>query len=421
MGGIETEKREDLMTRLCGLLLSAVLLAASAPAVEKGADSILKEAAGTYKKAETYQDRSEMVVEMSFKGMENKITIPFDLKVKKPGMMNLKSDSPLLGFIFAADGKSMWIYRKSSNEYRKLKEEPLLEVAKDGVGPLGMMKSPILLSTIVADDPLAEIEEDVTSKKIAGTETVDGAECDVIEMTQTGSTARIWVDRKRKLIVKLMMDMGGGGESPGGDAAPELTITEYHKDIRLDTEIPDAEFAFSPPEGAKLVEAFTREKKARTKRERVNLAGKPAPELELTDLDGKKHSLGDLKGKVVLIDFWASWCPPCRRELPHVQKIHEELGPKGLVVLGVNAEKDEAKLKKFLEEQKVTFPVLRDTDRKASKAYSVTAIPRVLIIGRDGTVAADFTGMKSEEVLREALANAGIAKETGGKDGKTAD
>ena len=399
------KQTEATMIRICAVvLLSTAFLSAPAFGSENGTDAVLKEAADTYKRAKTYRDQAEMVVEISIQDMENKITIPFDLTVKKPGMMRVESDNPLLGVSLVSDGKNIWNYKKGANEYTKKDAPELQALAKDEGGPLGMMKSPILLSTIVSGDPLAEIEEDVTSKRLVGTETVDGAECDVIEMTQTDSTARIWVDRKRKLIVKLVLEVGGGEKGAGGPAT--LKITETHKEIVLDDKVPDGEFTFSPPEGAKLVETFTRKKRSRKKRERADLTGKPAPELVLTDLNGKKHSLGNLKGKVVLIDFWASWCPPCRRELPHIQRIHEELGPKGVVVLSVNAEEDDAKLKEFLKEQKVTFPVLRDTERKASAAFSVTAIPRVLIIGKDGTVAADFTGMKSEEELKEALAKA---------------
>ena len=96
-------------------------------------------------------------------------------------------------------------------------------------------------------------------------------------------------------------------------------------------------------------------------------------------------------------------------ELPHVQKLHEELASQGLVVLGVNSEKDGAKLKKFLGNEKITFPVLRDTEQAASEAYKVTAIPRVIIIDREGTIRSDFTGLRTDEELRKALAEAGIA------------
>lgn len=402
------------MIRPCAIvLLSTSLLSAPAVGSENGTDAVLKEAADTYKRAKTYRGHSEMVVEISIHGMENKVTVPFDLAVKKPGMIRVESDNPLLGVSLVSDGKNIWNYRKGANEYTKKDAPELQDLAKDEGGPLGMMKSPILLSTIVSGDPLAEIEEDVTSKRLVGTETVDGVECDVIEMAQTDSTARVWVDRKRKLIVKLVLEVGGGEK--GADGPGSLTITETHKEIVLDGKVPDGEFTFSPPEGAKLVDSFTRKKRARKNKERADLTGTPAPDFILTDMEGKKHRLEDLRGKVVLLDFWASWCPPCRRELPHIQKIHEEMGPQGLVVLGVNAENDEAKLKEFLQGQKIGFPVLRDTERKASEAFSVTAIPRVLIIGKDGTVAADFTGLKTEEELKEALVKAGA----GGGEKKT--
>lgn len=402
------------MTKTGIITFSLLLLAATSLTAGEKADAVLKEVAGTYKRAGSYRDRSEVVVEISIQGMDNKVTAKYDIAVQKPDKISIQSDSPFLGVSFVSDGEHTWNFKNKSGEYTRSDAIALNELAKEESGPLGMMIKPILLSAIIGDDPLAEIEENVTSKKLLEPEKVDGQECDVIEMEQLTGSVKVWVDKKRKLIVKLQMDMSKAAKEMAGDKAespPTMKVTEYHRDIELDEKMPGGIFSFSPPPGAKLVDKFTSRKKSGKKRERANLTGKPAPAFSLTDLDGKEHTLKSLKGKVLLLDFWATWCPPCRRELPHVQKLHEELASQGLVVLGVNSEKDEAKLKKSLKENKITFPVLRDTERAASEAYKVTAIPRVIIIDRNGTVKADFTGIRTEEELKKALEEAGIAAE----------
>jgi thiol-disulfide isomerase/thioredoxin len=109
----------------------------------------------------------------------------------------------------------------------------------------------------------------------------------------------------------------------------------------------------------------------------------------------------------VLIDFWASWCGPCRRELPEIERLYREFKSQGLVVLGINNE-DRETASEFFTNSGYTFPVLMDATGDVGKAYRVEAIPTVLILGRDGRIAAHYVGVQSDSTLRSALADAGI-------------
>jgi peroxiredoxin len=113
----------------------------------------------------------------------------------------------------------------------------------------------------------------------------------------------------------------------------------------------------------------------------------PAPNFKLQSRDGKTVSLSDYKGQVVLVNFWATWCGPCRQEMPHLEAIYEKYKGLGFTMLGVNVEDNASGAKKWLEENgPVTFPVLFDTKQEIGKLYKVETMPTTVIIARDGTM-----------------------------------
>lgn len=137
--------------------------------------------------------------------------------------------------------------------------------------------------------------------------------------------------------------------------------------------------------------------------------GLTAPNFRLTDLSGRQVELNSLRGKVVIIDFWASWCGPCRYSMPRLESLHREFKDRGLVVLAVNIE-DPDDARAFLERNPFTFKVLSDADGRIAGAYGVEAIPTMFMIGADGRIIAHHVGVQTEETLRADLAKAGIQR-----------
>jgi cytochrome c biogenesis protein CcmG/thiol:disulfide interchange protein DsbE len=116
------------------------------------------------------------------------------------------------------------------------------------------------------------------------------------------------------------------------------------------------------------------------------------PPFTLPDLDGNQVSLSDFEGQVVVLDLWATWCPPCRVEIPFLESLHEELGPEGLVVLGVGLDQGGADvLAPFAADNGITYRVLVG-DRAIQERYGVTGIPTTFLIGKDGRIAGKHVG-----------------------------
>jgi peroxiredoxin len=127
----------------------------------------------------------------------------------------------------------------------------------------------------------------------------------------------------------------------------------------------------------------------------------------LTSMDGKTYSLESLRGKVVLLNFWATWCPPCRKEMPDMEALYRRFEKKGLVVLAVSDEERET-VAGFLAKQKYTFPVLLDPGRKVNDAFGVEGIPKSFIFDAEGKLVAQAIDMRTERQFLDLLKEAGL-------------
>jgi thiol-disulfide isomerase/thioredoxin len=121
----------------------------------------------------------------------------------------------------------------------------------------------------------------------------------------------------------------------------------------------------------------------------------PAPAFQLAGRGGKAIDLSQFKGQVVMINFWATWCGPCRQEMPLLEDIYKKYKPMGFTMLGVNVEPDSASAEAWLQKQKpVSFPIAFDTESKVSKLYNVAGMPSTVFVDRKGNVRVMHKGYK---------------------------
>jgi peroxiredoxin len=127
----------------------------------------------------------------------------------------------------------------------------------------------------------------------------------------------------------------------------------------------------------------------------------------LTDLQGKTWTLQSLRGKVVLVNFWATWCPPCRKEMPDLEALYQRFKNQGFVILGISDE-DASKVKQLLAERSVTYPILLDPGRKVNDLFRIEGIPKSFVYDRSGKMVAQAIDMRTQGQFLELLARAGL-------------
>lgn len=179
-----------------------------------------------------------------------------------------------------------------------------------------------------------------------------------------------------------------------------------YKDVRINSGLKEELFQYAPPEGVNVIDMakmMEKMKQGTQEEEKQDaMVGKACPDFSLADLNGKKFESSNLQGKISIIDFWASWCPPCLKELPLIEKVHQNLKGDNEVQLLTITDDDKQKATDFIKENKYTFPVLIDEGGSVSRSFGIDSIPRVFVIGKDGKIEAVYIGY--HEDIEDTLA-----------------
>lgn len=207
-----------------------------------------------------------------------------------------------------------------------------------------------------------------------------------------------WIDRDRKILVKEQARV----HSTIPEHKYESSHTTTYSGNEFDTSFPDSLFKFVPPADAARVE--------KTDWEPVELVGKSAPPLKLKTLDGKDFDLHSLQGRPVIVDFWATWCVPCRESMPHLAKLNDDFKESGLAVVSVSKDDDPADAARFVAKNKYSWVHVADPKWGSDLDWGPSAIPRLVLIGKNGVVlfeSSDGLDKAEEAKIRTALSEMG--------------
>src|SRR5262245_40548377 len=325
---------------LAALVVAAVAVTVAADATKPATDAtaLLTSLGKRYRTLSSYEFEGVVRMRVTVQDKSQDYEVPFRLVAVKPTKVRTEIQNPSISFVQVSDGQQTLVYVREAKQYTKEATPP---APTDSAGKAAAAARMAFGTPI---QRYLSLEERLLSARVVGEANVSMGDrpvtCQMIEATyetpdpnrMTVSPYTYWIDRESRAIVRdsVLVRMPG----PGGVPTAMTTVTVYRR-ARVDQPVPDSVFAFRPPSDAKLV------KKIEMPGESGNqtpspLVGKPAEDFALADLTGKQRRLSALKGKVVLIDFWATWCGPCRRELPNIAKLHKELTAKGLAIVAVN-------------------------------------------------------------------------------------
>lgn len=266
-----------------------------------------------------------------------------------------------------SDGKTVWEYFPESNQYMTFLQGNLRHTIADRYGLIDQTRG---------------------SANIAGSERLGGVDCTLVKIERPDSVRTLWIDPKTNFILK-------DDDVTTSKKSTAHTVTTFSP-VRLLPTADEQLFTFDPQK----VQAKPRDQLQR--QAPTKSVGKPAPDFALSDLKNKPLDVGELKGKVVLLDFWATWCAPCRAELPDLELLHRDFKDKGLLVLGVDAEEPEDQAA-FMEKFGYTFRSLVDPNDKIKNLYNVNGIPTTVLIDKEGNIQMFDIGTASYESLRETV------------------
>ncbi len=387
---------------LVGLLGFALLVALAPTCAQAGqltAGEVLQKTSETYRKLRNYRFMAVKESVLSAMQIAQSGESQITLAVAQPGKVRLNLKNPQQEIIIVSDGETTWTCLPKRKQYSKVsgatsgaggddesegggETDVLTEMQRVLVGRYQGISRYATEATLGKDERLK-----VGGKKL---------DCYVVQLRVKGVTHKLWIDQERFLVLRHKETSTSVAQ--GVHVTQENTLNVKEAEIAIPSE--SGLFEFTPPAGSSEVATLG------LPGERVSLVGKVAPDFTLKSLQGEKIALSDLRGKIVLLDFWATWCGPCRKELPDIEKLFQKYQDKDVVILAIDDE-ESGTIKSFLKKHNYDFTTLVDSNQEVHRKYSTRAIPTVLVINRQGVVVDHFVGGRSEEELTAALKNAG--------------
>jgi thiol-disulfide isomerase/thioredoxin/outer membrane lipoprotein-sorting protein len=370
---------------------------------------LLKQAIASYQKLYSYQHKEEVFTASN--GIIPRVTLT--LAMERPNKLSVKSDNgPFSAAV--SDGRKVILYDPDTSEYTQKS------------APAALKDIPDITYLFLAAAPVPAFGSALVERMLAG----DVLNDPVLVNMFTNASVAATVQKNSKKVQPMVLLPSGHAEDGSLTLdfdvdthllqevvlkTPQGSLTENLSDIKLDQPLPEARFQYTLPRQVKLVDEFMGSPEALEKAAAAKFQGKPAPEFTLKDRSGKEYKLSSLKGKVVIVDFWASWCAPCRMVMPSIQEIHEKLASQGVQVLAVNTWDARSDFDSFVKANpQYTMPFLLDPAQQdqehsvASKFYGVQALPTTVMIDQNGIVRVYDIAVHERDFYLSALKKLGL-------------
>lgn len=403
------------MRRYCRILFIA-LVAAGWLGAQEDAIGFLRRVSERYKALTRYHFESTVDSELKGELIRHWSKRLETLAVMKPDKARFESTEDASAYIVVSDGKTLWRAAPYTREFSTTGVAgPLLETKGGGSeAEMALRRLRLAMSRYerLADDVKTAQAADDETLEVGGTP----VECAVIRAVFAPPRGAVgiktivrtyWIDKARLIVLQAETVTRGSLVPSAPFYEMESRYLVRYTVASVDGPVPESFFAYEPPANFREVDKLT----PAFPRPATDLIGKPAPALALPALDGRQVDLASLRGKVVLLDFWATWCAPCRDQMPAIAKLYRESKDQGLVLLGVSDDEKPEQALQYLKERGYDWPNLFDgAQHEARERFKVDAIPTLVLIDKQGVIVEYQigSGASAEAAIRAALKRLGF-------------
>lgn len=409
------------------------------------ARELLAEIVAKYQSAEHVQSQSTMKFEMTMGERATTIDSPISFTFSQPNRMVYDSGTGMQSSTMISDGTNMWVEMEIFDSVIKMPapadvSELNLEEWAGMFGSGAMMQLPDVKSLVSGGFDVERLQS-IAWGLPEGNEWYAALSepANTWAMTVSsdeGPQIAIWIDWAERTVRQIAMEadwkamMAGQGEEMDLEQMPE-EMRAMFEDMRMRMVIevesitfgeapPEGTYEYSPPEGAEVIEAsniedamsrLMSEAMGEEAAPSADLIGAAPPDFIAQDLEGNKVQLSSFRGQPLILNLWATWCPPCREELPLLNQICNEYRDQGLQVVAVSTDAEVSEVTSFLEKSNLDFTILWLPPEQAGAVmdqYGVTGIPRTLYISANWAITDDATGLHSKSDMLDSVATTGV-------------